>query len=154
MKRIRSEEYYIRNRERGKQRYEENKSRIKEYRKLYWENKSLTIEGRCKKLLNGAASRSKSKSLPFDIDLPFLISLWEQQKGKCLISGIPFDLSKSETKFNKYAPSLDKIIPEKGYVKGNVRLVCWHVNVAIAEYGLDDFIFLCNSVSQHIKGNK
>ena len=29
---------------------------------------------------------------------------------------------------NKYAPSLDKIIPEKGYVKGNVVVVSMIVN--------------------------
>ena len=43
---------------------------------------------------------------------------------------IPFQLGyKSENKKNQdYAPSLDRIIPEKGYVKGNLIIVCSIIN--------------------------
>tara|TARA_Y100001980_G_C14516232_1_gene291543 strand:+ start:38 stop:1360 length:1323 start_codon:yes stop_codon:yes gene_type:complete len=67
--------------------------------------------------------RNKSKKLPFNIDENWIVN--EMKKGKCSVSGIPFDWRKQSV-YVKYpfSPSLDKIIPEKGYVKGNVRMTC------------------------------
>jgi hypothetical protein len=47
----------------------------------------------------------------------------------------------------KNSPSLDKIIPKLGYVRGNVRVVCYQVNMALGEYGEEKLIEMCKRVA-------
>lgn len=113
--------------------------------------KMLKFEWRLNKLLSAAKNRSKSKNLEFDLDLPYLVSLWNASDGACVISGRKFDLS-NYGKFgqvNPNAPSVDRIIPEKGYTKGNIRLVTYHVNVALSEYGLDGLRSLASDILRY-----
>lgn len=63
------------------------------------------------------------------------------------MSGRDFDLTlggKGEKRQN--SPSLDRIQPPLGYVEGNLRFVCTHVNIAMSNYGLEDFLTLCKDV--------
>lgn len=94
---------------------------------------------RLKKLLGAAKFRSKDKKLSFDITHEHLIELWENNNGKCVVTGRSFDLTSSGVKgqVNPNAPSIDKIIPANGYVIGNVRLITYHANISISEFGLD-----------------
>lgn len=108
--------------------------------------KQASMPYRMGRLVSGAKARSVSKKVPFDLDNQFLIDLWNKQEGKCPISGRSFDLENSEYKSNPNAPSLDRIVPEKGYIKGNVRLVTWHVNMAISEFGEDALRLLCKDI--------
>ena len=85
-----------------------------------------------------AKNRSKTKELPFDIDSDYVYSLWKQQEGTCLLSGVPFELT-SNVGVVPHAPSLDRIIPELGYVRGNVRLITYHLNISISEFGQEGF---------------
>lgn len=96
------------------------------------------------KLCAAAKNRSKAANLIFDIDSNYLTKLWEQQNGRCALTGIEFDLtppSKGQT-VKPSAPSIDRIVPSAGYTKGNVRLVIYHMNVALSEYGTDQFELL------------
>lgn len=149
--------------------YQRNKEKIKEKsRDYYYENRVQSIisvkryqiskleDGhyRLSKLLRSARQRAKVKELAFDIDLDYLISIWESQNGICSVSGTGFDMTPAEQRVNRNAPSIDRIIPHLGYIKGNVRLVSWHVNAAISEYGLETFISLCESVVNKNKDSK
>jgi hypothetical protein len=102
------------------------------------------------RLIGGAKNRAKTKNLPFDITAHDLLDLYHEQEGCCAISGIPFDLTKSDVdgtpRFNTV--SLDRIVPHKGYIKGNVRLVCYQVNCAISEFGAEHFIELCKIITE------
>jgi uncharacterized protein YeeX (DUF496 family) len=62
----------------------------------------------------------------FDIDLDYVCELWDLQKGKCEVSGIPMTHKFNDLK----AVSIDRIDSEKGHVRGNVQLVCQFVNYA------------------------
>lgn len=114
----------------------------------YWDRQKLVPEGRCRILLSAAKNRSKTKELDFNLDLEYLISLWDEQDGCCCITGVPFNLdySAKHREPNFDAPSLDRIVPELGYIKGNVRLVAYQVNMAIGPYGLEHFLDLCKQV--------
>lgn len=108
----------------------------------------LDYKWRLKKLVAMAKNRAATQGIPFDIDRNYMIDLWDYQDGKCSISDQPFDLS-VPTKYscNPDAPSIDKIEPKLGYVKGNVRLVCYQVNMALNEYGENKLIEMCKRIT-------
>jgi len=65
--------------------------------------------------LADAKRRAKEKNLPFNITAEYLKEIWT---GYCDVSGKKLLLVKD----SDFSPQLDRIIPEKGYVIGNV---CW-----------------------------
>ena len=72
-------------------------------------------------MFNCAKARAKKAGMPFNITVKdFDIS------ENCPILGIP--LRGGDRKEHDNAPSLDKIIPELGYVKGNVEVVSHRAN--------------------------
>lgn len=55
-----------------------------------------------------------------------VLDLWKKQGGKCAITGIPFAEQGGMPRWN--TASRDRIDPDGGYVKENVRLVLFCVN--------------------------
>lgn len=92
-----------------------------------------------KAVLRRARSSSRSRNLLLEFDLEQLRSLWEAQKGCCDVSGLVFNDERHEGAFVKtpFAASLDRIDSSKGYIAGNVRLVCMAANFALNEWGDD-----------------
>jgi hypothetical protein len=114
-----------------------------------YEANMLKPEFRLSKLMAMAKNRAKTKGLEFNLSLDYLMDLWD---GHCALSGIELELNRSDKgKVNPYAPSLDRIVPELGYTMGNVRIVCYQMNVALSEFGLDQFDEL---VRQYVAYNK
>lgn len=95
----------------------------------------------------GAAKRGYS----FEIDVPYIQQLLEQQGGKCAISGLPIYMDRNEC-----APtaSLDRKENHRGYVKGNVQWVHKVVNRMKSDYDEAYFIAMCNQVAAHRGGGK
>jgi hypothetical protein len=73
------------------------------------------------KILVRARHRAKKNNLPFNIELDDIVI-----PKTCPLLGIPLISSTDKTSPNN--PSLDKIIPEKGYVKGNIWVVSLRAN--------------------------
>ena len=104
------------------------------------------VPWRISKIMGMAKSRAAKQDLEFDLDTEYLIDLYEEQGGKCAISGREFDLKRSAGGPAHDAPSLDKIYPELGYIKGNVRFTTYHVNVCLLNYGEEALIKLCKDI--------
>lgn len=65
-------------------------------------------------------ARAKRKKIPFDLSLDYLKTL---PCSQCPITYAKIQypwISKRQTKYSKDHAALDKIVPELGYVKGNV----------------------------------
>lgn len=79
---------------------------------------------------NYLRSSTKSRSIPFDLDLEFMLDLWRKQGGKCYYTDLPMIAGRDEkTQFQRWdAPSLDRKDPDKGYMKGNVVWCIFGVN--------------------------
>ena len=80
------------------------------------------------KMISSARRRAKAKNIPFDIDIEYVRSL---VVSHCPVYGMPLDWS--TYRGNKQtaianSPSLDRIDPTKGYVKGNVWIVSHKAN--------------------------
>ena len=72
-------------------------------------------------ILSHAKHRAKKKGIPFDIT-------WDDINwvDVCPILGIPLVFNRGQIKENSY--SLDRLIPEKGYVPGNVHIISYKAN--------------------------
>lgn len=122
-----------------------NKERYLKYRESFLKRRreySQSERGRLMTLLLSAQNRSKKKGMPFDLDIEWLLSLYEKQNGRCILTGIEFDISTVPNKIRAYhplSPSLDRIDPKGSYTKNNTRLVCTHINIALNSFGEDAF---------------
>jgi hypothetical protein len=102
-----------------------------------------TIEGRAHRLWYDAKTRAAKEAVAFSISEEWIRE--RLRAGKCEMTDIQFELGRSIHRVHKYAPSLDRIDPRKGYVESNVRLVIWMYNHSRSEYSdsdLLDFAFL------------
>ena len=69
-------------------------------------------------------SECKRKGLPYDLDPEYLESIWT---GTCPIFNVP--ISKNVKGIGSVnSAHLDRFVPEKGYVKGNVTWICGRAN--------------------------
>lgn len=86
---------------------------------------------RGKYLFYYAAKRAKDKNLPFDLDIEDMNR--RVAEGKCEITGLPLAIEGRGQTWN--SPSIDRIKPELGYVRSNVRVVIWALNSAFGTWG-------------------
>ena len=90
--------------------------REKEYRK--------TKRGHISRAIGAASNRARAEGMDFNIDLDYLESI---ATDFCPIFGTPFNWGQG-SKVTDWSPSLDKIIPEFGYIKHNVVFICQLAN--------------------------
>ena len=72
----------------------------------------------------------RAKVGEFPCDEEYLFSLEGVRPATCDCCGSKFEYSNKERRRFPYSdgPTLDKIIQERGYVRGNVGIVCWRCN--------------------------
>jgi len=78
-----------------------------------------------------AKVRAKKKHVPFNIELSDVII-----PAFCPLLGIP--IRKSKKSLSPNSPSLDRIIPALGYVKGNVRVISHKANTAKSNLTIEE----------------
>lgn len=91
-----------------------------------------------KSMLNNAKARAKKQNLPFSITIDD-ISLPEI----CPVLGIPIMWGAGLGRMNDNSPSLDKIIPNLGYVPGNVCVISWKANRLKSDATLSELQAIC-----------
>lgn len=93
-----------------------------------------------------SATRHRAAKLGVEhaIDNYFIDGLFVDQQWRCAVSGIIFTPpGRGAATFREpFAPSLDRIDCNGGYVPGNLRLVCNIVNYAINEWGMEPLMKL------------
>ena len=82
----------------------------------------------------GARSRARAKGIPFDITLDDIVI-----PEVCPVYGVPLERAEGTRGPGEYSPTLDKVIPELGYVKGNVQVISWRANRLKSNGTLEDF---------------
>lgn len=104
--------YYIKNRQEILK-----KSRIlgSQYRK--------TDQGIKKRMIRSARSRSLKLNIPFNITIDDIII-----PKFCPILGIELSHSEDRKNGNMSSPSIDRINPSKGYIKGNIIVISCRAN--------------------------
>lgn len=95
-----------------------------------------SIRSRCKN--PGPHDTKVGPKRVYEIDLDFLVEMYNDQDGKCNLSGLPM-----VHKWNDLCSiSVDRVDSEVGYVVGNVQLVCKWVNLAKGSHGNGEFLEL------------
>ena len=120
--RERARAYYVLNRESVLARHRQEAERNRAYREA---NRAIG-------LVNRAKRRAKSKGVPCDLTTADIRPAIEA--GICELTGIPFYTGQGPRRWN--TPSIDRIIPSEGYVRGNVRVVLWCANAMLGEWGI------------------
>lgn len=121
-------------------------------RKKVWDE---SVYGRLYQLVLSAVTRSKKKNMDCDITHEWVTEQFHLQNGKSLLTEIELNFARSPKKkkggYVSDSPSLDRIDSNKGYTKDNVRLVCTHINLALNNFGIENFQKL---IAGYMKTNK
>jgi hypothetical protein len=90
---------------------------------------------------------ARTRNLLFDIKFSMILKLYDQQGGKCAVSGIQFCFDKHGDAVKRpLAPSIDRVDSFQGYTIANIRLVCVAVNLAMNQWGIDLFRRIADGV--------
>lgn len=76
-----------------------------------------------KRLLSRAKGRAKKRNIPFNLTIEDIII-----PDLCPVLDVKLDKSSDHTERDT-SPSLDRIVPSLGYVKGNVRVISHRANM-------------------------
>ena len=114
-----------RSRERAKAHYWANREKVSQ------RSKELRKENIGKYLVAEARRRAKSKGLAFNLEVNDV-----QVPEVCPVLGIPMFVSEKNSSPN--SPTLDRIIPERGYVRGNVRVISHRANTIKSDASIDE----------------
>ena len=94
-----------------------------------------------KVMLSHARIRAKRDNLLFNIDASDIIV-----PEKCPLLGIPLQVSTG--KVGPGSPTIDKIIPNKGYIKGNVMVISHRANLAKSDLSLQELELLIGNLKR------
>jgi hypothetical protein len=126
----------------------------KEARNQYCRDYAMTTRGRLVLLFNQVKKRVLERSLPFDIDLEWLLAQWEQQSGCCALTGLPFDLRRPISQGMSprpmpLSPSIDQKVAGNGYTRDNARLICTAMNLSLGSWGEGVYETVCMAYLKH-----
>lgn len=128
-------------RERRKNKYYQNRDSILKSRLSY------RINFPEKEMLKKAKERAKAKGLIFDLE-------WDDFRipEVCPLLGIP--LCRGTGRLTDNSPSLDRIIPEEGYTKGNVIVISHRANRIKSNSTLEELELICKNLRKVLNERK
>jgi hypothetical protein len=137
-----NKEAYEQNKEaiaaRGKKRYQENKEAIAARGKEKYQQDRCTMRRVVSDLLRHARARARRNNLPFDLTREWLETM---MVSHCPITLQPIDWLKEQVvdgKVGPNSPSIDKIIPELGYVQSNCAIISHRGNLIKSNGSIDE----------------
>lgn len=103
----------------------------------------------CAGMLRSAKHRAKKNGLPFNLELSDLV-----MPDVCPVLGMPLVSNAGTGHARNDSPSLDKIVPELGYVKGNVQIISNLANVMKHDATPEQMILFAEWVLKTYKGEQ
>ena len=103
--------------------------RLKINQKTIYKTKSEKRSSTPKNFISGILNHSakRKQHLGFNLDLVYLLDIYEKQSGNCAISGVRMTYLAGSGRINTNI-SIDRIDSSKGYLRDNVQFVCDVVN--------------------------
>lgn len=110
-----------------------------------------TVKGICSRASGYAKYRANKKGLEYNISTEYLISIWPKD-NKCPILGYTMKPTQNGVSGQgKYSPSLDRINPRLGYIKGNVEWVCSLANSMMTDAEGTDLLRFAKWINKRYK---
>lgn len=97
-------------------------------------------------LITQVKHRAKTKNLPFNISLDYLLLL---NSDVCPIFNTELLWAQKRKKNDPDCPSLDRIIPKLGYVKGNVAFISFRANNIKSDANCEELEKVLNWLKQY-----
>lgn len=100
------------------------------------------------KAVQNAGYRAEKKGVPFEITKEYVTNLFDEQGGKCFYSDIDLNVvkkNKSRT-HDPFKMSLDCVVPDLGYVEGNVVWCAYCVNALKLKMSADAMVDICRNI--------
>lgn len=116
-----------------------------------YQSEVVTSHGFCKgiispeyKLYNAAKNRAKSKNLNFNIEpSDIIIPVFNEIRLKFNAKVARFD-----------SPTLDRLIPELGYIKGNIRVISYRANTIKQNASVEELRRIADWLEQELTNRK
>jgi predicted DNA binding CopG/RHH family protein len=101
-----------------------NKKHYKLHPEQYKEKRKKDNSNVSKRILSRVKSRAAAKNIPFNLDVSDIVV-----PDVCPVLGIEIFTQPGLGTNQPNSPSLDRMVPELGYVKGNVRVISNRANL-------------------------
>ena len=106
------------------------------------------------RLYTETVSSAKKKNFENNICKEYLEQLYIIQKGRCAISGVPLKPFVVGIKNEPDTVSVDRIDSDKGYIMGNIQLVCHSWNLGKLRYTQEQMKFLLIKVKHQLEEDR
>lgn len=120
------------------------------------QQKNNSIGDICRSHFANIKTSASQRNIPIELDMQYLWELFLEQKERCVFTGLKLDFGNKDLNWQKRrydtTASLDRKDSNKGYVKGNVQWVHKVINKAKNSMTDEEFLWLCNKVSDFKKG--
>ena len=139
----RKEKYYKNEKETRLRVYQKRKENPERYRAYLKEKKEYRSNRREQYLFLACRKRAKDQNLPFNIEVTDIVI-----PKYCPILEIELVFAERRDNFN--GPSVDKIIPELGYTKGNIRVISKKANMMKLNASKDELIKFSKNIITYL----
>ena len=87
-----------------------------------------------------------TRGLAWEITIDDVADLWEQQEQRCALTDLLLEMP-IDGRLADITCSIDRIDSDKGYVRGNIQLVCKDINMSKQTFGQTEFLEMCLQVA-------
>ena len=103
---------------------------------------------------NSSSLKQKKHVDENDLTIGFLLELWENQNGRCALTGIPMTTVRGNGWQIPTNASIDQIVHRQGYTQNNVRLICWQANMMRGQLTDEELIIFCKLIFEKRNGRQ
>lgn len=97
---------------------------------------------------NALKKGAKERNLEFQITPEDLARIWEQQGGRCYLTGIKLSMGENANDTENITWSVDRIDNDRGYTPDNIIIIHKAVNMSRGTLSIAGFITMCHKVAE------
>lgn len=114
--------------------------KVRAYHREYCKQNRTTPDGWAKCILRNTKKRAREKEVPFDLTWQDIRTVMPADNC-CPIFKTPFQFGNGNSRNN---PSVDRLIPEKGYTKGNIAVISMKANAIKSTANASELYLVAN----------